>query len=190
MHEHPVKIPFNFGVPHKLKHWALYEPTLDRFLFVSGQQEVRILNEIRMLCSSRYNLFLCDISVADNYCHDLVDNTCCENWSILDGVDNTLLLASPIDVHTLISQSITETQYPIIQQQKNWIQLVSYWVEWINLRCYYKQYETIDYFIEQLFDTKLSKQNSLIQQIQLELYLGVDVDITHANIIRLITAES
>lgn len=179
---------FEFGKPYFLnrqQHWAFYEPVLGRFLFASDTMDISILQEIRMLCSSRYNLILCDLQTADNYNIDLIDNLCCENWSITNQVDTTNIMTfySDYNVKTLIPVDAAP-EHKVLEEKK-WIQFVNYWVNWKRIHLLRNQWENISSFVETIFDIKIDDhQHKLNQKIQLELYLGRDIDSTQRNIIQ------
>ena len=191
----PIK-NFHHGSPSgKLKHWALYEPASKRFLFTSNDQDINKLHHIRVLCSSRYNLFICDISTADNYLPDLVDNECCENWSMSDIINDATVLAMPmLKITRLVPSGSTEVSNSVIREQKNWIQFVNYWAEQISpIRI--PRWQFIDSFIEKMLDTnsnsalgndRVAESNTLINRIELELYLGSDIETTENKIIQMI----
>lgn len=178
---------FDLGVPDVSKHWALYEPVLGRFLYVSSTTDISILDDIRMLCSSRYNLFLCNLQGAVNYDSNLIDNTCCDNWAMTNTINTTKILSAYFDVEKLVPSSTTEIENSFIQDQKQWIQLLSFWVQKIR---HIKRWDMIDCFIDQNLGMNPSDRsktiNELLRQIQLELYLGIDIESTENKIIHLI----
>jgi hypothetical protein len=191
-------VNFHMGIPDlRIKHWALYEPASRRFLFSSESQEIAHLQEIRMLCSSRYNLFLCDISTAENYHSNILDNTCCDNWSVTGGFNESDLFSAPVyNITTLVPSVHTHIAYSLIQQQKNWIQFVNYWTTW--LRHGIRPWPQIDAFIESMLGLKFddtSSQNfftdleKLANNIKLQLYLGTDIDSTQEKIIKLLESN-
>ena len=180
---------FEFGKPYfskRQQHWAFYEPVLGRFLFTSSILDISILREIKMLCSSRYNLVLCDLQTADNYNIDLIDNLCCENWSMTNLVDiNNVMAFYLYEVETLIPVE-SDADFDV-QEEKKWIQFVNYWVHWKSEYLQNNKCEHISSFVETIFDIKIdNQQNKLNQKIQLELYLGQDINSTQCNIIQYI----
>jgi hypothetical protein len=187
---------FNLGITDitDLKHWALYEPIFGRFLFISKEQDISLLQEIRMLCSSRYNLWLCDTGTADNYSPKQIDNVCCENWSITNIVPINVLMAKPIGVETIIPCNTIKS--PSIQEEKNWIQFVNYWVSWIRDNRYHSRFAwtAIDSFVGEMFgtetDNELWRFDKLSQKIRLELYTGLDIESTENKIINWIDNPS
>jgi hypothetical protein len=187
---------FHFGYPgDKIHHWALYEPASKRFLFTSDVQSIDKLQQIRLLCSSRYNLFLCDISTADNYAPNIIDNECCENWSMIGIPGDTVALAAPLfEIDALIPSGSTEIPESAINEQKLWIQFVNYWVDYVN-HLQINQWRFINSFIEKMFDIKSGDvlgydfsetKTILAKKIELELYLGTDIESTENKIMQLI----
>ena len=181
---------WELGRPHRrtIAHWALYEPVYDRFLFTSDVQDLVILQEIRMLCSSRYNLILCDLSTAENFHWELVDNLCCENWTLDHStkLDLSHVLSAPCDATILTpSSELDETQMLCVQQEKNWIQFVNHWIRWIR-RDHKDAWEQINEFIEEIFDMQANDQRlrtiELHRLIRRELYLGRDIESTQNTI--------
>jgi hypothetical protein len=181
---------FEFGTPYfpnRQQHWAFYEPVLGRFLFASATTDISVLQEIRMLCSSRYNLILCDLQTADNYCIDLIDNLCCENWSMTNQVDITNIMEPHYNYNVKTLIPVAAAPDSVVQEEKKWIQFVNYWVNWKRMHLSYCQWEIISSFVETIFDIKIDgHQNKLNQKIQLELYLGRDIDSTQRSIVQYI----
>lgn len=75
---------FTLGYPEHpaLPIYALYEPVLDRFLFV-----VNCLNtalDLRLLLTSRFVTFVVCLNTADNWQPTLIDNTVCNDWTLGD----------------------------------------------------------------------------------------------------------
>lgn len=67
---------------HAYNQFALYSPVIDRFVMVFDDAE--LLRRISVCWSSRCQLILCELGGADNFEPDLIDNTCCLNWSMSD----------------------------------------------------------------------------------------------------------
>jgi hypothetical protein len=191
---------FHHGCPStKIKHWALYEPASQRFLFTSDFQDVDILQEIRMLCSSRYNLFLFDISSAENYHANIMDNTCCENWSLVRDFNDAVLMHAPmLNVTKLIPSGSTEISDSMIQEQKKWIQFVNHWILWLRHGVLNDHWCSIDKFVEDTMGMKFDDpsnfhfyENSarLAQDIRWALYLGNDIQSTQNKITELMSTR-
>jgi len=198
-------VHFHYGCPStKIKHWALYEPASQRFLFTSDHQDLDILQEIRTLCSSRYNLFLFDISTAENYHPNIMDNTSCENWSIHKEFDDrhfndSMLMHRPIiETTKLIPSGSTEIAESMIQEQKEWIQFVNYWVLWLRNGILNHYWDIVDKFIEDTMGLKFEDpldfdyyENTSTQAraIRRALYLGRDIQSTQNKITKLMSVR-
>lgn len=61
--------------------YGLYLPTFDLFLITYFDQ--KILENLRQVISSKCNTCLIEISSAEGYYHTMIDNTVCQNWTIL-----------------------------------------------------------------------------------------------------------
>lgn len=66
----------------RYQQYGLYNPVVGRFALVHHDKEV--LRWVAKLFSSRYNLFLCDISASRHFSANLIDNSVCHNWTIKD----------------------------------------------------------------------------------------------------------
>lgn len=75
--------------------YALYDPISERFVLTSKFSHV--LHTVSLLWSGRLSLRLCSLHNAKNFRDDLVDNTCCTNWSLKNKED--ILIARPISTH-------------------------------------------------------------------------------------------
>lgn len=67
--------------------YGLFDPVTGRFVLVHADKE--ILRQVAKLFSSRLALRLCDLSGAENFCKDLIDNSVCLQW----GLDHAMDLA-------------------------------------------------------------------------------------------------
>jgi hypothetical protein len=112
---------------------ALWEPVLDRFLLVLCDHPTVIKN-IQMIASSRYLLIECDLSSADNYSPNLIDNSCCEQWTLGNKKDiktsKHTLHTKPITVEHLIS-SHAEITWDVCTE-KSWLQTVWYFLKFLQ----------------------------------------------------------
>jgi len=75
---------FFYGSPRiaqsgRLEQYGLFNFVIGRFVLVHPDQQ--ILNTVKKLFSSRYQLILCSIHSAKNFNPELIDNTVCYNWS-------------------------------------------------------------------------------------------------------------
>jgi hypothetical protein len=120
---------FEYGYPDDpaKPHYGLYQPVLDRFVFTIDDLE--IAKKIKDLMSSRFSLYIFDLTLAENHAHTLLDNTCCENWSIDNKQDIRL-------THSYRDESILKPNMLIpvdrscdwdLQAEKDWMQAIWHW---------------------------------------------------------------
>lgn len=60
--------------------YGLYEPVNDTFFVINRNLEV--LQEVAMLYSSRFVLYVCDLTEAIANTPSIIDNTVCANWTL------------------------------------------------------------------------------------------------------------
>ena len=74
--------PFDIGYPERFEscHIGLYQPMENTFLLTLCN--VQHAQDIALTVSGRYPVFLVDLTSAENYCENLIDNHCCTNWSL------------------------------------------------------------------------------------------------------------
>ena len=74
--------PFDIGYPERFGscHIGLYQPMENTFLLTLCN--VQHAQDIALIISGRYPVFLVDLTSAENYCENLIDNLCCTNWSL------------------------------------------------------------------------------------------------------------
>lgn len=90
---------YDLGCPTKLgdPHFGLHHSVLGCFLVtVCSQQQA---HELQLLASSRYNLVIVDLTSADNYDVNLIDNDCCDNWTFSNA--QSVNIFKPIVYQTL-----------------------------------------------------------------------------------------
>jgi len=85
--------------------YGLYDPITDRFVLIS--QFCDALHKIAMLFSSRLSLRLCRLTTASNFSANLIDNTCCFNWTIKNR-DN-------LTISRKIGEHITSKLYNVLE---------------------------------------------------------------------------
>lgn len=61
---------------------ALYNPIIDRFVVVFDDED--LLRRTSVCWSNRCQLILCELGQADNFAPELIDNSCCMNWTLSD----------------------------------------------------------------------------------------------------------
>ena len=183
---------FDFGAPNSQGlHYGLWEPVLNRFLLILS--DVERAKTIKFLASSRYKLFLIDLTTASNYSVNLIDNSCCENWSLGNRGDISIIHPSRY-VDPILSQTLVQVD-PVddwnIDQEKIWLQTILVWLKFIAWLKDQHPWATYDNFIYELHDsTELPGQGNswydrlrtLERTILKSLYLGQNVETVYQEI--------
>lgn len=136
---------------------AFYQPFFDRFLLIVPQ-EVLVVLKISMLANLRYPVLPMYVSGAPGFHHNLLDNGCCENWTvalenkhrekIYDNDRATLIIQQSQRIHP--SRSLPD-QYSIfsIDAEKRWFQLLWFWQEFLEFIFMYKNpYQPVIDFVD------------------------------------------
>lgn len=84
--------------------YALYDPTSERFVLTSKFPNV--LQLVATLFSGKISLRVCRLHTASNFTPNLLDNTCCTNWTLKNKDD--ILISRTIDYH--ITDSVYNVQ--------------------------------------------------------------------------------
>jgi hypothetical protein len=84
----PLDQEFFFWGCGEPTQYGLYNPVVDRLVFVSDNYD--ILEYVVFLMSSKIRLLIVPLHTAPNFKIDLIDNTCCSNWSITNWPENAL----------------------------------------------------------------------------------------------------
>jgi len=142
----------DFGYPSRpgYPQYAIYQPILDRFLLTSGNLDKIFL--VSDLLANRYHTLVVELNSAKNYHPNLIDNSCCENWTC-QGVLDLIKPSSfrhPLDISYIASSSIVD--YPI-QEEKSWAEFLYRWVyriDDISRKCVHNLDQQI--FISSMFD--------------------------------------
>jgi len=173
--------PFDYGYPKTfgLPHFGLYQPTLDCILLTVCDIEEAL--EIQMLASSRYNLFVVDLVSAENYSVNMIDNDCCENWTLSNKEDIDIGLSGSISSIVQVSKLIEISHRdPDASKEKLYLQTIWYHVKYclqIENHARKQVHDWIDGIFELDFeenDHTITKK--YIKQIKTTLYLGTDLD--------------
>jgi len=174
--------PFDIGYPDRFGscHIGLYQPIENRFfLTLCDIQQAR---DIALIVSNRYPLFLVDLVAADNYCENLIDNQCCENWSLpstqivettINKYANTIIKADRLIQYQTDCNFVNEKQY----LQMCWYYLKT--VDYISSKYIYGW--RIRKFMADVFDFQDQENTILLnlkKQIMAELFLSKDMDST------------
>jgi len=182
---------FDWGIPgtdqeHQI---GLWEPVLDRFLLISVDPQ--ITNDIRMIASSRYLLFACDLTKATNYTPNLIDNSCCENWTLANkksieiGKFTQYLNPIKVDELTPCHSSVDWN----VELEKSWLMFAHHWLKFLKHLKVNSQWYSYDRFIKNFIDNSFSETSDYYDHIEhtekfilKSLYLGQDIDTVHKEI--------
>lgn len=166
--------PKNFGDPH----FGLYQPVLDCFLLVVT--DLTQAQEIKLLASSRYSLYVVDLTTAENYSANIIDNTCCENWKISN--KQSINIGMSDGINSLVKAVRLETadsQDPDILNEKLYLQTVWYHVKYclhIEYHARKQIHDWIDGILELEFeDTDHVTMKNCIKKIKRVLYQTTDL---------------
>ena len=162
-------------------HIGLYQPVLNRFLLTCD--DIECARDIALIASNRYPLFLVNLVTAENYCDNLIDNLCCENWG---------LHASQIPVMTLHAYAekiysinlLVEQQHNLdeFQEEKQYLQICYHYLRLIHrLTNDYVFAFRIKNFMTHVIDCDVQALDPILnikKQIISELYLCKDLQST------------
>ena len=128
-------MPYFAGYPIKIgyAHYALYDIALDRFVFVCDGRELGL--RVQQLAMSRYHMALIQLDWADNYQHNLIDNTICENWTYQrSNYDDhwNVTVHGVIRAEKLIGHDIAQFDTASIQRRKQWMQVYWHWLRFVQ----------------------------------------------------------
>jgi hypothetical protein len=184
---------FKLGYPidPKKQLYALYQPVANCFLHITG--DLILATQLKFLLSSKYNVYICNVSVAENFYHNIIDNESCENWTLSNKLDIAILA---LEDNTIISVDnlvpTTPSEEFNIQQEKQWIFLCSHWAQALNDRSNFKSHYQTSFALTELFN--LYHLNAVNEQfiqdrkrIMQLLYLETDFDQADQQVIKLIT---
>jgi hypothetical protein len=176
-----MSVPFDYGYPTSPgnPHYALYQPVLKCFLLtVSTLEEAQ---EIKLLASSRYSLYIVDLSSAENYEHNLIDNSCCENWKLSN--TSAIFVGHSDDFKKIIKAEILESSdlnNGDVIQEKIYLQTILYYCKYCFQVEYYarkKVHDWIDGILDlDIIDRDYIELKRFIKQIKRILYLGITAD--------------
>lgn len=146
---------FDYGYPDDKSesHYGLYQPVLDRIVFTVGYKE--IAQEIKMLMSSRYSLYVYDLCCANNYQPILIDNECCENWTVSNKtsikITHSLRENSITPAEKLLHHSI-QCEWPVASEKKL-MQRILHWIKFsICLEEVFYPWYGVEKFISDMYE--------------------------------------
>jgi hypothetical protein len=179
--------PFDLGAPdnHGDCHIGLYQPMLNQFLLtVNNIQHAR---DITLIASGRYPLFMVNLVSASNYCENLIDNSCCENWALpsqqiaptrMENYANFVVRAE----HLLERHNDLD-----VSEEKQYLQMCWYYVKLLDQVTTQNIFGwRIKQFMLDIFDFQENQHDTLVQnlrkQVIAELYLCKDIDLVRVSV--------
>jgi hypothetical protein len=180
---------FNVGAPRNPGgcHIGLYQPTLNRFLFTVN--DIRYAQDMALIAINRYPLFLVNLVTADNYCENLIDNFCCENWSLPSQQIAPTMLKDYANFVVDAEHLIESPSDQDLSEEKQYLQLCCHYVRYYSQVIQKRTYGLeIKKFMSEVFGfeshphrNNIPAQN-LKKQIMTELFLCRDITATEASI--------
>lgn len=177
---------FDFGCPKNFgdSHFGLYQPVLDCILLTVC--DLAHAQETKMLASARYSLYVVNLTAARNYLPNLIDNSCCENWTLSN--KDMIAVANANKINIVNSEWLIETNTadPDVAKEKSYLQKVLHNVQYcLNIRTAANKHihdwidtvSTLDFA-----DQDYTMINECIKKIKQSLWLGVDLDQIEAEI--------
>jgi hypothetical protein len=181
---------FDIGYPTQFGscHIGLYQPMENRFLLTLC--DVQHARDIALIISGRYPVFLVDLTSAENYCQNLIDNHCCENWAL----PKEQVMPTRIHQYARIIVNATQliqdqNQNPELAKEKQYLQMI-----WHSLKRFDQVTDHIKNYVGQKYgnygwavknfmsfvfdqqDQSYVDLQNIKKQIFRELFLGRDLD--------------
>jgi len=175
--------------PRQVCFYGLYSPVLDGFLICST--DYHVMYQLQLILSSRYMLHIVELAHADNFEIQLLDNTCCENWSFQER--NTLRLnwlSRALQWHT--TKHLCPSTKPLdidLLEEKKYVFTCAHWIEYFSLIS-----TPPERFKSDLSDLigydNFNLDFTIIKQKAMRLlYLGLDFETTDSDIRKLINDQ-
>lgn len=167
-HTVPLGVPAQTGYPH----YGVFQPALDCFLLTLPDRD--LAHEICRLASSRFPLFVCSLDRADNYHPTLIDNTCCENWSI--GSGTAITAGEPAQVRYLRAR---RSGLPDARDAKAHVMRIYYWCAFFDfvIANVYQHYAAV-MFVREMWAQDANDHYQRLAEIRTmsrqDLYFGRD----------------
>lgn len=157
-----------------MDYYGLWEPVLNRFLLCC--YDAKLARLVKLLAAGRYTLYIYKINSAQNYQHNLIDNVCCDNWSVDAGSKPAIGdLPASMDVHSLyqLVPAPSQTDWPV-QSEKDFLQICLYYVGFlehfksnIDQQAWYE----IDRFMRSIYgDSFGTGYASLVETLESQIY--------------------
>lgn len=175
---------FDIGIPARVGscHIGLFQPVENRCLLTLCN--VRHAQDIALIISGRYPVFLVDLTTAENYQQNLIDNLCCENWTL----PREQVAVTQIRNYARILVEATQlihnpNQNPDLEKEKQYLQMIWHYLKQLDKFVENGHFGGFGWevkdFMSDIFDFQDSQYTSfrnLKKQMMSELFLGRDLD--------------
>jgi hypothetical protein len=175
---------FDIGIPARFGscHIGLFQPVENRCLLTLCN--IRHAQEIALIISGRYPVFLVDLTSAENYQPNLIDNLCCENWTL----PREQVAVTHIRNYARILVEATQlihnpNQNPDLEKEKQYLQMIWHYLKRLDDFVENGNFGGFGWdvkrFMTDIFDLQDSQYinfQNLKKQIMSELFLGRDLD--------------
>jgi hypothetical protein len=184
--------PLDIGIPEKFGdcHIGLYQPMLNRFLLTLC--DIDRARDIALIASGRYPLFLVNLTTASNYCENLIDNLCCENWALpiqqIIPTEMSNYANFIVDSTHLVPVPGWQHCDPDLPEEKHYLHVCWYYLKLLDSIAANNivRGQRIKEFMFDIFDIQQNQSDMIVQnlkkQIVAELYLCKDLNATKDSI--------
>lgn len=168
----PADLSLGLPLTARHPHYGLFQPVLDRFVLTLADYQQAW--QICRLTSSKFPLYVCELSSAENYTPTLIDNTCCENWTM--GSTSVITAGYPVQIDRLEPSTVMPSDIGEIKQQ---VFRAYYWTSFIGyLRDHIFPHHDAVMFVREMFDEtaddQYQKLASIIQDIHRRIYFDTN----------------
>jgi hypothetical protein len=187
---------YNLGYPEVFGtcHIGLYQPVFNCFLLTLC--DYLEAQEVMLIAASRYNLIAVDLTSASNYCPNIIDNDCCENWCVpLEESFTEIFYHNFLkrrSVQRLLPRHNTDSQTCL---EKEYLQTVWYYTRFFS-KILPEKNPGMVYHIKRflsdtfdLHDSRVESIESLRRAVIKELYITQNIKQSELYINNLIAAE-
>jgi hypothetical protein len=170
---------FEYGYPeHGKSYYGLWSPALNCFIFVHG--DIQRLTKLQWLLSSKIvvNILEFDNTVLEQ---NLIDNTCCENWTVVqDGQINIALSYKQGGTVTSCQHTLVKNQNPVFEQDitflREWSFLLNHWCNKIESELNTKN--PLERYVLSMINAEQTEKTKQMNQLYLQLWLGDSIQDT------------